>query len=67
MLELAHEEDKCFGPETGQLTHRMGACKLLSLTKEYFHYLGEKADSCRTSGTYFGRPVNRENPNDALV
>jgi hypothetical protein len=38
-LESAFKEDEKFGPSTGQLPHRMGAYRLLSLTKEYFEYL----------------------------
>jgi len=44
LLELAHEEDKKFGPGVGKLPHRMGAYILLSLAKEYFHYLNERRD-----------------------
>jgi hypothetical protein len=42
LLEAAYKEDERFGPATGQLPHRMGAYRLLSLTKEYFRYLREQ-------------------------
>jgi hypothetical protein len=43
-LERAYTEDERFGNESGQLPHRMGAYRLLSLTKEYFEYLRKCAD-----------------------
>ena len=39
LLEAAYVEDEKFGLDSGQLPHRMGAYRLLSLTKEYFRYL----------------------------
>ena len=42
LLEAAYREDEKFGPASGQLPHRMGAYRLLSLTKEYFRYLREQ-------------------------
>jgi hypothetical protein len=43
-LELAYEQDQQFGPRVRIQPHRMGAYKLLSLTKEYFRYLREAKD-----------------------
>ena len=44
LLEGAYQEDEKFGPASGQLPHRMGAYRLLSLIKEYFRYLREKSN-----------------------
>lgn len=41
-LELAYKEDVKYGPEIGQLPHRMGAYRLLALTKGFIEYLEEK-------------------------
>jgi len=38
-LERAYTEDQRFGNESGRVAQRMGAYRLLSLTKEYFQYL----------------------------
>ncbi|SRR6266404_4770505 len=38
-LEAAYQEDKKYGPDTGQLPHRMGAYRLLALTKGFIEYL----------------------------
>ena len=39
LLEAARREDDRFGPDSGQLPHRMGAYRLLSLVKDYFQEL----------------------------
>src|SRR5258708_27176873 len=41
-LELAYQEDVTYGPESGQLPHRMGAYRLLALTKGFIGYLEGK-------------------------
>lgn len=41
-LEAAYTEDQKFGPPSGRLPHRMGAYRLLSLMKPFFHYLHEQ-------------------------
>ena len=38
-LELAYGEDEQYAPRIGRLPHRMGAYRLLSLTKGFFGYL----------------------------
>src|ERR1700730_18975503 len=38
-LELAYLEDRHYGPDTGKLPHRMGAYRLLALTKGFLDYL----------------------------
>jgi hypothetical protein len=44
LLEAAYREDEKFGPASGQLPHRMGAYRLLSLAKEYFQYLRQQTN-----------------------
>lgn len=41
-LELAYQEDLKYGPETGKTPHRMGAYRLLALTKGYMEYAEDK-------------------------
>jgi len=38
-LELAYREDQQYGPNVGKEPHRMGAYRLLSLTKGFLAYL----------------------------
>jgi len=38
-LELAYQEDVKYGPDSGQTPHRMGAYRLLALTKGFIEYL----------------------------
>jgi hypothetical protein len=38
-LELAYKEDVKYGPDNGQTPHRMGAYRLLGLTKGFIEYL----------------------------
>jgi hypothetical protein len=38
-LELAYLEDRHYGPDTGKLPHRMGAYRLLALTKGFLDLL----------------------------
>ena len=41
-LELAYAEDVKYGPDNGQIPHRMGAYRLLALTKGFIEYLDAK-------------------------
>lgn len=41
-LELAYQEDLKYGPENGKTPHRMGAYRLLALTKGFLEYLNAK-------------------------
>jgi hypothetical protein len=41
-LEEAYKEDVKFGPDSGQTPHRMGAYRLLALTKGFIEYLNAK-------------------------
>ena len=41
-LELAYAEDQKYGPNVGKEPHRMGAYRLLSLTKGFLTYLREQ-------------------------
>jgi hypothetical protein len=43
-LELAYLEDRHYGPDTGKLPHRMGAYRLLALTKGFLDYLQSEKD-----------------------
>jgi len=43
-LELAYLEDRHYGPDTGKLPHRMGAYRLLALTKGFLEYLQSERD-----------------------
>jgi hypothetical protein len=43
-LELAYLEDKHYGPDTGQIPHRMGAYRLLAFTKGFLEYLQSEKD-----------------------
>jgi hypothetical protein len=43
-LELAYLEDKRYGPDTGKIAHRMGAYRLLALTKGFLEYLQSEKD-----------------------
>lgn len=43
-LELAYLEDRHYGPDTAKLPHRMGAYRLLALTKGFLDYLQSEKD-----------------------
>ncbi len=43
-LELAYFEDKHYGPDAGKIAHRMGAYRLLALTKDFLGYLQSEKD-----------------------
>jgi hypothetical protein len=43
-LELAYLEDKHYGPDAGKIAHRMGAYRLLALTKDFLGFLQSEKD-----------------------